>query len=85
MLGDSGEHGTPSPALSDSLGLPVTGDQAVLPWRDQCCQGNMGTLGYQEVKEGFLEEVTAKPRPAEQGGVSQTRAQLVLVPGVRAS
>ena len=42
----------------------------------------MGTLGYQEVKEGFLEEVTTKPRPAEHGGVSQTQAQLVLVPEV---
>ena len=42
----------------------------------------MGALGYQEVKEGFLEEVTAKPRPAEHGGVSQTQAQLVLVPEV---
>lgn len=85
MLGDSREHGTPSPALSDSLGLPVTGDQAVLPWRDQCCWGDMGALGYQEVKEGFLEEVRAKPRPAEQGGASQTRAQLVLVPEIWSS
>lgn len=53
--------------------------------RDQCCWGNMVALGYQEVKEGFLEEVTAKPRHAEHGGVSQTRAQLVLVPEVRGS
>lgn len=44
--------------------------------RDQCCWGNMGTLGYQEVREGFLEEVTTKPRPAEHGGVSQTQASL---------
>lgn len=36
-------------------------------------------------EEGFLEEVTAKPRHAEHGGVSQTRAQLVLVPEVRGS
>lgn len=45
----------------------------------------MGALGYQEVKEGFLEEVRAKPRPAEQGGASQTRAQLVLVPEIWSS
>ena len=50
-LGDSGEHGTPSPALSEP---PVWGRQEMKQFhhgRDQCCPGDMGAIGYQEVRE----------------------------------